>query len=71
MNESTILDPMALWGVSDMPEPEMWALIQSAYLLREVLEELDESSDYWSEYFVPLGIVDRIKSALKASRGEA
>ena len=71
MSESTIIDPMALWGVADMPKSEMWALIQSAYQLREVLEELEESSDYWSEYDVPLGIVDRIKGALKAARGES
>ena len=70
MSESTIIDPMALWGVADMPKSEMWALIQSAYKLRDVLEELEESSDYWSEYDVPLGIVDRIKGALKAARGE-
>lgn len=69
MSESTIIDPMALWG-EGMPEQEMWALIQSAYQLREVLEELEESSDYWSEYDVPLGIVDRIKGALKAAREE-
>ena len=68
--KSLIIDPMALWGVADMPKSEMWALIQSAYQLREVLEELEESSDYWSEYDVPLGIVDRIKGALKAARGE-
>lgn len=68
--KSLILDQMALWGVSDMPKSEMWALIQSAYQLREVLEELEESSGYWSEYDVPLGIVDRIKGALKAARGE-
>ena len=69
MSESTIIDPMALWG-EEMPKAEMWALIQSAYQLRDVLEELEESSDYWSEYDVPLGIVDRIKGALKAARGE-
>lgn len=68
--KSLIIDPMALWG-EGMPEQEMWALIQSAYQLREVLEELEESSDYWSEYDVPLGIVGRIKAALKAARGEA
>jgi hypothetical protein len=62
---------MALWCVAEMPRAEMWALIQSAYQLREVVAELEESSDYWSEYFVPLGIVGRIKAALKASRGEA
>ena len=33
--KSLIIDPMALWG-EGMPEQEMWALIQSAYQLREV-----------------------------------
>lgn len=36
--------------------------------LRAVLTELDESSDYWSEYDVPLGIVDRIKAALEQTK---
>ena len=66
--EESIVDPLALWGV-EMPREEMWALIQAAHQLREVLSELEESSDYWSEYDVPLGIVDRIKAALKAARG--
>ena len=35
-----------------------------------VLSELEESCEYWSEYDVPLGMVDRIKSALKRARGE-
>ena len=30
-----------------------------------VLKELQESASYWSEYDVPLGIVDRIKDVLK------
>lgn len=33
-------------------------------LLLEVLQELEESSSYWSEYDVPLGIVERIKDAI-------
>jgi hypothetical protein len=33
----------------------------------EVLKELQECSEYWSEYFVPLGIHDRIKNAIKAA----
>ena len=32
--------------------------------LAEVLRELDECAAYWSEYDVPLGIHERIKSAL-------
>ena len=30
-----------------------------------VLKELQESASYWSEYDVPLGIVDRINEVLK------
>ena len=30
-----------------------------------VLKELQESASYWSEYFVPLGIVGRINDVLK------
>ena len=30
-----------------------------------VLKELQESASYWSEYHVPLGIVDRINEVLK------
>ena len=35
--------------------------------LLSLVRELEESSSYWSEYAVPLGIVDRIKAALAAS----
>lgn len=39
--------------------------------LLTVLQELQESSAYWSEYDVPLGIVDRINAAIaKAQREE-
>jgi hypothetical protein len=31
----------------------------------EVLKELEESSTYWSEYDVPLGIVERIHSTIR------
>lgn len=45
-------------------------LFASAPDLYAVLSELEESCEYWSEYDVPLGIVERIKSALKRARGE-
>lgn len=44
-------------------------LIAAAPELYEVLSELEESCEYWSEYDVPLGIVERIKAALKKARG--
>jgi hypothetical protein len=36
----------------------------------EVLQELDESAYYWSQYDVPVGIHDRIKSAIAKAKGE-
>lgn len=45
-------------------------LIAAAPDLYAVLSELEECSEYWSEYEVPLGIAERIKSALQKARGE-
>jgi hypothetical protein len=39
-------------------------LIAAAPDMLAVLQELAESADYWSEYDVPLGIVDRINAAI-------
>ena len=36
-----------------------------ALQMYSVLKELQESASYWSEYDVPLGIVDRINDVLK------
>lgn len=46
-------------------------LISAAPDLYAVVAELEESAEYWSEYYVPLGIVDRMRAALKKARGEA
>lgn len=45
-------------------------LIAAAPDLFAVLQELAESAEYWSEYDVPLGIVDRIKNALAKAGGD-
>jgi hypothetical protein len=44
-------------------------LIKSAPKMLDVLKELDECAVYWSEYFVPIGIHDRIKSAITKPEG--
>lgn len=44
-------------------------LIAAAPDLLAVLKELEESADYWGEYDVPLGIVDRIRSAISKADG--
>ena len=36
----------------------------SSQLLLKICQELHESAVYWSEYDVPLGIVDRLKQAI-------
>lgn len=44
-------------------------LIAAAPELLEVLQELQESASYWSEYDVPLGIVERIHAAIQKATG--
>ena len=44
-------------------------LIAAAPDLLKVLQELQESASYWSEYDVPLGIVERIHAAIQKATG--
>lgn len=44
-------------------------LIAAAPDLLAVLQELEESAAYWSEYDVPLGLVDRMRSAIAKATG--
>ena len=44
-------------------------LIVAAPDLLAVVQELQESASYWSEYDVPLGIVDRINAAIAKAVG--
>ena len=44
-------------------------LIAAAPDLLAVIQELSESAEYWSEYEVPLGIVDRIRAAITKATG--
>lgn len=44
-------------------------LIAAAPDLLAVVKELQESVAYWSEYYVPLGIVDRINAAIEKAEG--
>lgn len=39
--------------------------------LLTICEELQESAEYWSEYFVPLGIVERLDAAIASVKGGA
>ena len=44
---------------------EKYKMAAFAPQMYSVLKELQESASYWSEYDVPLGIVDRINEVLK------
>ena len=44
---------------------EKYKMAYFAPQMYRVLKELQESASYWSEYDVPLGIVDRINEVLK------
>lgn len=45
-------------------------LMAKSPALLSICEELLESAEYWSEYFVPLGIVDRLRDAVRDAKGE-
>lgn len=46
-------------------------LIASAPDMYEALKELEESIDYWSEYDVPIGIIDRIRASIAKAEGKS
>ena len=58
----------------DYPLPELTAeqrLMAAAPALLDVYVDLVESAEYWSEYDVPLGIVDRLNAAIAKAGGTA
>ena len=64
------------YSETDKPELGMQKALANARLiaaapdLYATLSELEECCEYWSEYDVPMGIIERIKSSLKRARGE-
>ena len=66
---STDPDTFGQHGRSDKERLANARLIAAAPTLLEVLQELEESSGYWSEYDVPLGIVERIRDAIALATG--
>ena len=45
-------------------------LIAAAPEMLEVLIDLSESAQYWSEYDVPIGIIDRLNAVISKAKGE-
>ena len=53
------------------PSPkELLRLHEVNVELLGLVKDLQESASYWSEYYVPLGIVDRINAAVQKATGE-
>lgn len=59
-NKIAVLDSLI-----EMLKKENAELEQQKLEMLELLSELYDSAEYWSEYDVPIGIVDRIKEQLK------
>lgn len=62
-----------LWlGVDthSMESRDIAHMVSAAPEMFDVLERLEESAEYWSEYGVPIGIVADIRAALKKARGK-
>lgn len=58
--------PKELWlSVANEREQANAKLISAAPDLLAICEELFEAAAYWSEYDVPLGIVDRLLAAIQ------
>ena len=58
----------------DYPLPELTAqqrLAAAAPALLDVCVDLVESAEYWGEYDVPIGIVDRLNAAIAKAGGPA
>lgn len=55
-----IKELMVVWNTIVAAAPEML----------EMLLELRECAEYWSEYDVPLGIVERLDETIRKARGE-
>lgn len=62
------IKPGQPWMYAEMPDPYVPGKADDDAITKmlEVLRELQECSEYWSEYFVPLGIHQRIANAIKA-----
>lgn len=57
------------WMYAEMPDPYVPGKEDDDVITQmlTVLKELQECSEYWSEYYVPLGIHERIANAIKAA----
>ena len=60
--------PKRIVALIDAKNEEILRLEAEKAEMLAVLEELRESASYWSEYDVPLGVVERIEAAIMKAR---
>ena len=65
--ERLVADCMTGWLREDRANAR---LIAAAPDMLDMLIELQESAQYWSEYDVPLGIVDKLNAVISKAKGE-
>ncbi len=72
-NDICNCDPASMQqqGRSDAEIRANTVMISAAPDMLQVLQELEESAAYWSEYDVPVGIVERIRAAIAKATGDA
>lgn len=68
---STLPDSIKRWKSHKQDLKANARLICAAPDLLAVCKELEESSGYWSQYDVPLCIVDRLKAAIAKAEGDS
>ena len=64
--ERLVADCMTGWLRDDRANAR---LVAAAPEMLDVLIELQECAQYWSEYDVPIGIVDRLNAIIEKAKG--
>ena len=70
-NRAAIIDTIVEEALEEAEQDTSQAILAAFPEMLTVLKDLQESAVYWSEYDVPLGIVDRINAAIEKAEAAA